>query len=184
MPFGAGDFNLRIQAEQRRRRVARKYRPALRSARSHVAQVAIFLNAESAALAPRERLVVPKAARVEADVAADRSHVAQHGRSHGGSGLGKDGIMLPQKSRTLDRPQRSQARRSLHRRPLAEVLHVRIPRNAAIPRRSRTYSGSKSFCRIDGIRSVPPASTRILLPMFWPSIEPLLRRLRGRSSLN
>src|SRR5579859_6220591 len=71
-----GDFDFGVQAQQGGRRVAGKCRPAFRPAGSDVAQVAIFLDAEAAAFAPGERLVVPEAARVEADVAADGAHVA------------------------------------------------------------------------------------------------------------
>src|SRR5271166_140871 len=77
-----GDLDFSAQAEQSRRSVARKRRPAELSARSDVAQIAILLQAETATLAPQQRLVVPQAARVEAEIAADRTHVAQHRRGN------------------------------------------------------------------------------------------------------
>ena len=74
-----------------------------------MAKIAILLDAESAALAPRERLVVPEAARVEADVSADRSHVAQHRRCNGGRSLGKHWIVLLQKTRSFNCAQSGQS---------------------------------------------------------------------------
>ena len=41
-----------------------------------MAQVAVFLDAETASFAPGERLVVPQAARVQTDVAANCAHVS------------------------------------------------------------------------------------------------------------
>ncbi len=90
----ADNFDFRIQAKQRRRRVRRKRRPAFCSAGSHVAEIAVFLDAEPARLSPRQRLVVPEAARVEADVAADRPHVAEYRRGNGLRRFGEDGIVL------------------------------------------------------------------------------------------
>src|SRR5579864_9152419 len=48
-----GDFDFGLQAEQRRRCVAREGRPAGVTAGSHVADVAVLLDAESATFAPR-----------------------------------------------------------------------------------------------------------------------------------
>src|ERR1035441_4674703 len=77
---GARDLDLRPKAHQRRRRIAREGRPASLSTRSNMAQVAVFLEAESATLAPQQRLVVPEAARVETDIAAQRALVPQYRR--------------------------------------------------------------------------------------------------------
>ena len=66
-----------------------------------MAEIAVFLDAEATRFAPGERLVVPEAARVKADVATNRAHVADQRRGDGLSGLGqqrigfrKDGGML------------------------------------------------------------------------------------------
>ena len=88
-------------------------------------QISVFLDAETASLAPGEGLVVPEAARVEADVAANRAHVAQHGRSHGGGCLGQDGIMLAKKTGSLDFAQcgqRADLDASIAQRPNAPQL--------------------------------------------------------------
>src|ERR1035441_7285643 len=74
------DLDLRPDAHQRRSRIAREGRPASLTARSNMAQVAILLQAKSATLAPQQRLVVPEAARIETDIAAQRAHVPQYRR--------------------------------------------------------------------------------------------------------
>ena len=61
-----------------------------------MAKIAILLNAEAATLAPSQRLVVPEAARVEANVSADRAHVAQHRRCDGRRSFGEHRKMLAQ----------------------------------------------------------------------------------------
>src|SRR5208282_4082488 len=106
-PRSAGNLDFRVQAEQRRRSVARKSRPALRAARCDVAEIAILLNAKAAGFSPLQRLVVPKAARVETDVPSDGAHVTQHGRSHCLCGLMKHTKMPTQKIRVLDVGERS-----------------------------------------------------------------------------
>src|SRR5262249_3391555 len=78
---GANDLNLGVQAEERWRGVSAEGRPALGPARRDVAEVTVFFYAEPAGFSPLQRLVVPKTACVEADIAADRPHVAQDGRS-------------------------------------------------------------------------------------------------------
>src|SRR5579859_7161704 len=73
--YGAGDFDFSIQAEQRRRSVGGERRPALAPTRRNVTKIAVFLDAKTAGFPPGERLVVPEAASVQANVAADRAHV-------------------------------------------------------------------------------------------------------------
>ena len=73
-----------------------------------MAEVAVFLDAEPARLSPRQRLVVPKAARIKADVPPDRPHVTENGRGDGLRRFDKNGIVLAQESRVLDLRQRSQ----------------------------------------------------------------------------
>src|ERR1700691_842273 len=68
--FWPGNFDGSTEAEQRRRSIGRKRRPAFRAAGRDMAEIAILLDAEAAGLAPCERLVVPQAASIEADVAA------------------------------------------------------------------------------------------------------------------
>src|SRR5713226_4092740 len=48
---------------------------------------------------------------------------------------------------------------------------------------SSTYCGSNNFCRMEGMRSVPPASTRMLSACFarWPTAS---STVCGRNSLN
>ena len=58
-----------------------------------MAKIAILLDAEAAGLPPGERLVVPEAASVEANVAAERAHVAQDRRGDGGGSFGEHGII-------------------------------------------------------------------------------------------
>src|SRR5205823_14753915 len=55
-PLRPHDFNLSIQAHQRGRSIAAKRRPALLAAGRHVAQVAIFFNAEPTGPPPLQRL--------------------------------------------------------------------------------------------------------------------------------
>src|SRR5271166_3060079 len=80
---GTCDFDLRPQAQQRGGRIARKGRPAGLTAGSDMTQVTVFLKAEAATLPPQQRLVVPEAARIETDVATERTHVSQHRRRNG-----------------------------------------------------------------------------------------------------
>ena len=61
-----------------------------------MAEIAILLDAKAATLAPGERLVVPEAASVEADVATDRAHVAQHRRGYGRCRFREYRIVSPQ----------------------------------------------------------------------------------------
>src|SRR5581483_2353487 len=98
----ANNFDFGIEAQQRGRGVTGKNRPAFRASGRDMAQVTIFLDAEPTRLSPCERLVVPEAARVEADVSPDCAHVAQHGRGDRGRSFGQHRIMLPQKLRMLD----------------------------------------------------------------------------------
>src|SRR6516225_8043578 len=53
------DLNLRSKAQQSRRRVAGKRRPAGSAIRGHVAEVAVLFETEAATLTPQQRLVVP-----------------------------------------------------------------------------------------------------------------------------
>src|SRR5208337_2325695 len=98
----AGNFDFSSKAQQRRWRVAGKGCPASVSAGRHMAQVAIFLQAEAATLAPQQRLVVPQAARVEAEIAADGSHVAQHRRGNCPRRFIKHGVVFADERRVLD----------------------------------------------------------------------------------
>src|SRR5215469_17386354 len=66
-----GDLKFCLKAEQRSGRIGRECRPALLPSRSDVAEIAVFLDAEAARLPPGERLVIPEAARVETNIAAD-----------------------------------------------------------------------------------------------------------------
>src|SRR5207237_9134679 len=94
---------LRVQAKQSRRCVPGKRRPAFHSTRSNMAEIAVLLDTEATGLSPGERLVVPQAARVETDVAADRAHVAQQGRGDSASSFRQHWVALPQHVRTLAR---------------------------------------------------------------------------------
>ena len=58
----------------------------------------------------------------------------------------------------------------------------RITFNSAMWRMSSTYWGSNNFCRMDGMRSVPPATIRRLL--CFASSKTASSNARGRSSLN
>ena len=71
-------------------------------------EIAILLNAEPATLAPGQRLVIPKAARVEADISAECAHIAQHWRCHGRRSFGEHGEVLAKVLRFLDRAERGE----------------------------------------------------------------------------
>ena len=73
-----------------------------------MADVPVFLDAEAASLAPGQGLVVPEATSIEANVSADRAHVAQHRRCNRRSRFGENGVVLAQKIGTLDRTDRGQ----------------------------------------------------------------------------
>jgi len=73
-----------------------------------VAKIAVFLDAEAARLPPRQRLVVPEAARVEADVSANSSHVPEKGGSHSLRSFDQNRVVLCQEIRVLDFVQCSQ----------------------------------------------------------------------------
>src|SRR5437868_715356 len=73
-----------------------------------MAQIAIFLDTETAPLAPGQRLVVPEATCVQTDVAANRSHIAQQWRRNRSGRLRQHGIMLAQEFRMLNGRKRSQ----------------------------------------------------------------------------
>src|SRR5438132_1184239 len=83
----AGNLNFGLQAQERRRRVGRERRPALCPSRGNVAEVSIFLDAESAGFTPGERLVVPETTRVQTNIAANCAHIAEDGRSDGFGGF-------------------------------------------------------------------------------------------------
>jgi hypothetical protein len=74
-----------------------------------MAKIAIFLDAEAARFSPAERLVVPEAASVEADVSPNRAHIAQHGRSHGPRSFGQHRVVLFKPVRVLDCSQSCQS---------------------------------------------------------------------------
>src|ERR1035441_1669465 len=103
---GARDLDLRPKAHQRRRRIAREGRPASLTARSNMAQVAILLQAKSATLAPQQRLVVPEAARIETDIAAQRAHVPQYRRRNRLRRMVQHRIFSPDEWRVFDGSQR------------------------------------------------------------------------------
>src|SRR5271166_4461245 len=98
----AGNFDFGTEAQQRWRGVTGKGRPANLSAGRYVAQIAIFLQAEAATLSPQQRLVIPQAARVEAEIAADGSHVAQHRRGNCTRRFIKHGVVFAEDRRVLD----------------------------------------------------------------------------------
>src|SRR5579859_1450336 len=93
---------VRSQAQQGRRRISREGRPAACATRSDMAQVAIFLDAETTGPAPLQRLVVPEAARIQTDVAPHGAHVAQDRRGHRGSRLMQHTIVAADEFRVLD----------------------------------------------------------------------------------
>src|SRR5215469_6163919 len=99
---GPGYFDIRIQAKQSRRGIAGERRPAFAAAGSDVAEIAVLLDAESARLSPGKRLVVPQAARIEADVTADRAHVADDRSGYVTRRLDEHGIVLPEMARCFD----------------------------------------------------------------------------------
>src|SRR5262249_26455663 len=104
----AGNLDFSIQAQERRRRISRERRPALAPTRCHVTEIAIFLNTEPARLPPSKRLVIPKAPRVEAYVAADRAHVADDGRRNVARRFDKNRVLLPQQRGVFNLTQSSQ----------------------------------------------------------------------------
>ena len=81
----ADQGHLGAERPQDRRRVGRGDGPAARAPRRHQADVAVLLHAEADRPAPLVGLVVVVAARVDADVAAERPHVAElRRRDHAG----------------------------------------------------------------------------------------------------
>src|SRR5215470_500151 len=93
---------LTISISAFRQSSAGKCGPALRPARRYMAKVAVFLDAESATLAPGERLVIPQATRIQTDVAADRPHIAQDGRGNGRGGFAENRKVLAEECGALD----------------------------------------------------------------------------------
>src|SRR5206468_2635845 len=72
------DRDLRAERDERRHRVSARDRETARARRRDAAHHRwMRLHAVALGAAPEERLVVPIAARVEAEVPADRSHVPQ-----------------------------------------------------------------------------------------------------------
>src|SRR5664280_1361298 len=65
-------------------------------------KIAVLLEAEAATLAPQRRLVVPQAAGIEAKIAANRSHVAQHRRSDRLHRFVQDGEIFANERRMFD----------------------------------------------------------------------------------
>src|ERR1700723_2328956 len=106
--FRPSNLNRSAKAQQRRRRIRRKCSPTFRAARRNVAKIAILLNAETAGLPPSKRLVVPKAASVEANVAAKRSHVAKNRRRNSRGSFSQHGIITAKLLTALDDGERSQ----------------------------------------------------------------------------
>ena len=79
-PPRADQGDLGAEGPQDRRRVGGGDGPAARAAGRHQADVAVLLHAEADRPAPLVGLVVVVAARVDADVAPERPHVAELGR--------------------------------------------------------------------------------------------------------
>src|SRR5438270_11857014 len=67
-----------------------------------MANVTIFLYAETTRFAPRERLVIPEAARVETNIDPDCAHVANEWRSNRLGGFGLNRIIFIQDGRVFD----------------------------------------------------------------------------------
>ena len=150
-PRGSDQGRLGAERPQDRRRVGGGDGPAARAARRHQADVAVLLHAEADRPAPLVGLVVVVAARVDADVAAERPHVAELGRrDHAGRpregrvaggdlgvlrdagerGAGAHHQAVPRASldsRQLPDPAEADQHPRLH----LEALHVRIEVGAA-----------------------------------------------------
>ena len=155
----------------------RKYRPAFRSARSHVARVAVFLMQN------------PQPLRQVSDWLYQRQRVSRQMlppmvpmfRGTGDATVAAASV-------STEKCCCRNCERSIIRSVVAPISTPpsgcgRIPRISATPRRSSTCYGSNSFCRIDGIRSVPPARTR-MLPACLARCPIASSTDRGRRSLN
>ena len=87
-PSAFSTRDLRAERDERGHRVRARDREAARARRRDAADDRrMRLHAVALGRAPEERLVVPVAARVEAEVAADRAHVAQLRRRDRAGGL-------------------------------------------------------------------------------------------------
>ena len=152
---GCGDLDLGACSQQHRCHVAAERGVAALALRRHVAGVAAALQAPAVAGAPPFALVVVDAARVLAQVAAQRGHAAMAGAGHRACGLRQRGQVT--------------ARRARHR-PIAPASTpapmVSAPSCNSITSRpaTRVRSTSCAGCsrpwRRLGNRSVPPASAR------------------------
>ena len=96
----------RAERLQHRRRVGRRHREARRARRRDPARLAVLLHAVADRPAPLVGLVVVGAARVEAEVAADRRHVAQMRRRDLRRGLPQAGTARAQPLVAHERRQR------------------------------------------------------------------------------
>src|SRR3974377_1063543 len=87
------DFHLRAEHQQRRREIARIGRVATLPLRRDVTDVAAVFEAEAVRAAPPVALIVIDAARVEAQIAADRRKCAVTGSGDRVRGLGQSRVM-------------------------------------------------------------------------------------------
>src|SRR5580704_2450608 len=106
--FRPSNLNRRAKTQQRRRRISRKCSPTFRAARSNMAKIAILLDAKSTGLPPSKRLVVPKAASIETNVAANRSHIAKNRRRNSRGSFRQHRIIAAKLLTALDGRERSQ----------------------------------------------------------------------------
>ena len=150
---GAGDLDARIQRDQRRRDVAVVGGVAAVALDDHVAFVAAQLQAVAIAGAPPLALVVEHAARVLAQVAAQRGGLAV--RRAGNEAGGGRTTPASRAHRGLA-CQRGQRRRGADAQ--AAVARTVIASSAAIAVRSTSTRGVPRPRRRLGNRSVPPAS--------------------------
>ena len=148
-----------IECDERGRGISGRNRHAALARRSHPADLSVFLQAEVDRLAPLVGLVVVGAARVEAQVAAERAHVAQVWRRDLSCRLAKRSRRLlaldhfgqrqagaegaVQFFQLVDLPERDQ-----HLRRLMAALHVRQQIGAAGDQhRTRAFAG-EDLCRL------------------------------------
>ena len=169
-PFGASQPDDGAERGEHRRRIGRRDGKTSPARRRHPARFAVFLHAEVDRLPPLVVLVVVVAPRVEAEVAAERSHVAKKGRRDLRDGLPQARVAFAQR-RNLEQVAERHARAD--RQPVA----VGTCFNSATPRRPTSTAGVCCRRFMFGRTSVPPATS-----IASPFAAARIRRLRRSSA--
>ena len=164
LPAGPDDDHRRVERDERRRRVGRAHGDAAVGAPEAMLAILPFgrigvAGVAAGAIAIDAVAVVP-AARVLADVAADRAGVSDLRARDAARRIGQHLVAALDDASCARSPSASSTRRSRRRRPAVS----RMPLSAAMPPRSTTYFGRFTRSLNQSKLSLPPASAQPSAP--------------------